>query len=147
MKLKGSAGTALRRNGMISLMRPAAGGESRNRHSFLSYSSIRFYGKISSCGQGSLSPCHAIHTQYHPGNIRCLIRCQKYESIGNIFRLSQTAKRNLSDQRIYDFPGNGFHHIRLGDTRSHGIDTMIPFGPSSRARDRVNPLTANLDAG
>ena len=34
MKLKGSAGIALRRSGMISLMRPAAGGESRKRDSF-----------------------------------------------------------------------------------------------------------------
>ncbi len=41
--IKSSAGIALRRLGIVSLERPAAGGESCEQDSFLSYRKLRFY--------------------------------------------------------------------------------------------------------
>ena len=97
-------------------------------------------------------PGHAVYAQHYAGDIGRLVGSQKGKRVGNVLRLAQPAQRDLLDQGFDDLRGS---MTSLGTAFIMSVSVMpgataltrIPLGPSSRARDMVSPLTANLDAG
>lgn len=79
---------------------------------------------------------HSIYTKNYACNIGRFIRCKKYKCICNVFRLSESAKRNLCDHRLDHVFRNGFHHVCFRNSRSNCIDTDSFWPKLSCQRDR-----------